>query len=318
MPFASDLPKGYGAADYVRDFAVFRDWARRYAPDMLILGPGSVGEASIEDQLPANLVAKMRAVSSDAMMAGNPGGVDAVSYHYYGGASQRCAAQGMVSPNPADALSETWLAGTSKEQAYYAALRDKYEPGKSIWLTETAQAACGGSPWASTFRDSFRYVSQLGRLAQKGVLVVMHNTLAASDYALIDGDTLTPRPNYWAAVLWARLMGPSVLASPIASSPDVRIYAQCLRGKPGGVALATLNLGAKPQRLSPGKGALAYAMTAAALDDRTVLINGAAPSVSDAGEVTGFTPRTIGSHMVLSPQSINYIAVTGAHNPACN
>jgi heparanase 1 len=312
------LPNGYGAADYVRDFAIFRKWARREAPDMLILGPGSVGEGSMLDHLPANLVTIMRAVTSDAMMAGTAGGVDAVSYHYYGGGSQRCAAEGMSSLTPADALSETWLAGTLKEHAYYAALRDKYEPGKPMWLTETAQAACGGSPWASTFRDSFRYVSQLGRLAQKGVRVVMHNTLAASDYALIDGDTLTPRPNYWAAVLWARLMGPNVLAAPVATSSDVRIYAQCLRGKPGGVALATLNLGATPQRLSPGKGALAYVMTAAALDDRTVLINGAAASVNDAGEVTGLAPRTIGSHMVLPPQSIAYIAVANAHNPACN
>jgi heparanase len=146
----------------------------------------------------------------------------------------------------------------------------------------------------------------------------MHNTLAASDYALIDGDTLTPRPNYWAAVLWARLMGPKVLAAPPSSSgatsADVRIFAKCLRGKPGGVALATLNLGATPQRLSPGKGALAYVMTAAALDDRTVLINGAAARVNDAGKVTGMTPRKIGSHLVLPPRSIAYIAVAGAHN----
>ncbi len=317
MPFASDLPKGYGAPEYVRDFRVFSNWARRDAPDMLILGPGSVGEASISDNLPANLAAVMRAVTSDAMMAGTAGGVDAVSYHYYGGASQRCAAQGMSSLTPATALSETWLAGTSKEYAYYAALRDKYEPGKPMWLTETAQAACGGSPWASTFRDSFRYVSQLGRLAQKGVRVVMHNTLAASDYALIDGETLAPRPNYWAAVLWARLMGPNVLAAPTPTSPDVRIYAQCLRGTLGGVALAVLNLGATPQRLSPGKGALAYVMTAAGLDDRAVTINGTAPVVNDAGEVAGMNPRAIGSHMVLPPHSIAYIAVAKAHNPAC-
>jgi heparanase 1 len=218
-------------------------------------------------------------------------------------------------------LSPAWLAGTLKEHAYYAGLRDKYEPGKPMWLTETAQAACGGSPWASTFRDSFRYVSQLGSLAQKGVRVVMHNTLAASDYALIDGDTLTPRPNFWAAVLWAKLMGPTVLAAPAsvsgAATSDVRVYAQCLREKPGGVALAVLNLGALPQRLSPGKGALAYVMTAATLDDRTVSINGAAVGVNAAGGVTGLNPRTIGSQMVLPPQSITYIAAANAGNPAC-
>jgi heparanase 1 len=317
MPFASDMPKGYSAADYVRDFKVFHDWAKREAPDMLILGPGSVGEGSMAAHLPPKLLAMMRGVNSDAMMAGTAGEIDAVSYHYYGGGSPRCASQGMSAPDPADALSETWLSGTLKEQAYYARLRDKYDPGKPMWLTETAQAACGGSPWASTFRDSFRYVSQLGQLAQQGVRVVMHNTLAASDYALIDGDTLMPRPNYWAAVLWAKLMGPSVLAAPVATSSDVRIYAQCLRGKPGAVALVALNLGSGSQSLSPGKDALAYTVTAASLDDRTVLINGVAPSVNDAGDVTELTPRRVTTRMTLPPQSISFIAVANARNASC-
>ena len=87
------------------------------------------------------------------------------------------------------------------------ALRDRFEPGKPIWLTETGETGCGGNPWASTFTDTFRYVEQLGRVARLGVQVVMHNTLSASDYALIDEDTLEPRPSYWAALLWKRLMG---------------------------------------------------------------------------------------------------------------
>jgi hypothetical protein len=37
----------------------------------------------------------------------------------------------------------------------YVNLRDRFEAGKPIWLTETADAACGGNPWAYTFS---RYV----------------------------------------------------------------------------------------------------------------------------------------------------------------
>jgi heparanase 1 len=95
MPFASDMPKGYSAADYVRDFRVFHTWARQQAPGMLILGPGSVGEGSMLGHLPPYLVTVMRAVTSDAMMGGTAGSLDVVSYHYYGSGSQRCAAQGM-------------------------------------------------------------------------------------------------------------------------------------------------------------------------------------------------------------------------------
>jgi hypothetical protein len=49
-------------------------------------------------------------------------------------------------------------------------LRDTFESGKPIWLTETADAACGGNPWASTFLDSFRYLDQLGRMSKRGRL----------------------------------------------------------------------------------------------------------------------------------------------------
>jgi hypothetical protein len=37
-------PKGYDAAAYGRDFKAFRAFARQAVPDMVILGPGSVGE----------------------------------------------------------------------------------------------------------------------------------------------------------------------------------------------------------------------------------------------------------------------------------
>ena len=58
-------------------------------------------------------------------------------------------------------------------------MRDKFEPGKPIWNTETGQAACGGDRWAATFVDTFRYLNQLGSLARIGVQVQIHNTLNA-------------------------------------------------------------------------------------------------------------------------------------------
>ena len=40
---------------------------------------------------------------------------------------------------------------------------------------ETADAACGGNPWAVTYLDCFRYLDQMGRLAKNGVDVIFHN-----------------------------------------------------------------------------------------------------------------------------------------------
>jgi len=113
---------------------------------------------------------------------------------------------------------------------------------KPLWLTETADAACGGNPWGSTFLDSFRYSISLGRLARSGVQVVAHNTLASSDYGLLDENTLTRRPNYcrlcFGADSWVRPCSIRVVPA-----PALHLYAHCLRGHPGGVALLAINTG---------------------------------------------------------------------------
>jgi DNA-binding SARP family transcriptional activator len=98
---------------------------------------------------------------------------------------------------------------------------------------ETADAACGGNPWASTFLDSFRDLDQLERLAKRGVQVMIHHTLASSANGLLDETTLSPRPNYWAALLWRRLMGPTVLDAGPSPVPSLHLYAHCLCDHPG-------------------------------------------------------------------------------------
>jgi len=122
---------------------------------------------------------------------------DAFYYHFYGAVSNRCASIGEdATTTPGAALSAEWLSRTDTAEAFYQGLRGRFEPGKPLWVTETADAACGGNPWASTFLDSFRYLNQLGSLAKRGVQVVIHNTPASSDYGLVDENSLAPRPDY--------------------------------------------------------------------------------------------------------------------------
>jgi heparanase len=71
--------------------------------------------------------------------------------------------------------------------------------------------------------------------------LVIHNTLASSDYGLLDQKTLKPRPNYWGALLWRRLMGTTVLDSGVEIAEGRHVYAHCLRGPPGGVTLLVIN-----------------------------------------------------------------------------
>ncbi|MBA4766127.1 MAG: hypothetical protein H2049_00655 [Porphyrobacter sp.] len=311
---APEMPERYSADDYAAEFKIFSAWAKKAVPGMKILGTGGVGEGGLLTDVP---VPALSFIPTEELARRLPDSVDAFSYHFYGTVSQRCAAMGIGTAQKDEALSDRWLDLTLRDYAFYAALRDKYEPGKPIWNTETAQAACGGSPWASTFLDSFRYLTQNAVLAQKGVQVVMHNTLAASDYALIDQESLAPRPNYWAAVLWARLMGTTVLASPQSPSADLRLFAHCLKGETGGVAVLALNTGDAEQTINVGTKATAWVMTGAPVDTRSVKVNGTAPQVDEAGDITGLNGVAATGDLSVPGKSIAFVAVADAANAAC-
>ncbi len=306
-------PKGYDAAAYGRDFLVFREFVKKAAPEMTILGPGSVGEAS-------PLAAGFALVKTEDMMTATGGGVDAFSYHFYGAVSQRCAFMADApQTTPEAALSEDWLSRTDRDEAFYATLRDRFEPGKPLWLTETGEAACGGNRWAAAFVDSFRYLDQLGRLAKRGVQVVAHNTLAASDYGLIDEATLAPRPNYWSAVLWRKLMGETVLDAGTAPAPGVHLYAHCLRGHPGGVALLAINADREASHdLSVPIGADRYSLTAKGLLETSVELNGRELKTGAQDALPEMTGEPAHAGLVkLAPASITFLAFPNAENASC-
>jgi len=82
------------------------------------------------------------------------------AYHYYGAVSERCASIGAAAQTTAAAaLSKEWLSQADTVGAFYAGLRDKFEPGKPLWVTETADAACGGNPWGTY--EAFRHSNSL-------------------------------------------------------------------------------------------------------------------------------------------------------------
>jgi heparanase len=308
-------PKGYDATAYGRDIAVFRPFIKQEAPEIVFLGPGSVGEGG---SLPISLGGGM--LRSEDLLKDTGDVFDVFSYHFYGGASKRCASLGAASQTTADeALSEEWLSRTEVVEEFYAGLRDKFAPGKPLWITETADAACGGNPWASTFLDSFRYLDQLGRLAKLGVQVITHNTLASSDYGLLDENTYTPRPNYWAAFLWRKLMGTTVLNPGPSPSPSLHLYAHCLRGKLGGVAFLVINTDKTvAQSLALGSAADRYTLTARKLLDRQVQLNGRELKL-DAGDAL---PRLSGlptqsGTLTFGPASITFLAMPDANNDNC-
>ncbi len=308
-------PKGYDAASYGRDVAVFRTFLRKTAADTLFLGPGSVGEGPFAMPMGGGVLK-----SEDLLHATGPV-FDVFSYHLYAAASERCASMGASSQTTAAAaLSQDWLSRPEKIGAFYADLRERFEPGKSLWITETADAACGGNPWASTFLDTFRYLVQHATLAKRGVKVTMHNTLASSDYGLLDENTFAPRPNYWAALLWRRLMGATVLDPHTSPIPNLYVYAHCLQNHPGGVTLLVIN--ADQQRvheITLPSDAERYTLTAKQLQDTTIQLNGKNLEFNRDGDLPQFVGHsTRAGHISFAPTSITFLEIANADNSDCH
>ena len=303
-------PKGYDAAAYGRDFKAFVAFIKASEPDVMVLGPGSTGETTATPSTSDFISAR------DLLGASGPG-IDAFSYHHYGALSQRCSGiPGQTTPDAA--LSEAWLASTDKTLAFYRSLRDEFAPGKPIWLTETAEAACGGNPWAATFLDTFRYLDQLGRLARASVQMVAHNTLAASDYGLLDEKTLRPRPSYWAALLWRRLMGTIVLDAGV--HKGVHLYAHCRRGVPGAVTLLAINTdrtNAATLRLPVTSER--YTLSADQLQSAEVKLNGTVLELGPNDDLPRFAAVTsLAGPVEIGPATITFFTVADAKNPACD
>lgn len=307
-------PRGYDAAAYGRDVTIFRTFVKQAAPSMLIIGPGSAGEGTLMTPAAMHLL-----TSADLLTATGPV-FDAVSYHSYGAVSSRCGVFGASATTTSEAaLSEEWLARPERIEEFYGGIRDRFEPGKPLWLTETAQAACGGDRWASAFLDSFRYLNQLGILAKRGVQVHMHNTLAASDYGLLDETTYEPRPDYWAALLWRRLMGTTVLDAGSPPAPNLYIYAHCLRNEPGGVALLVINADRnRSQSLQVPMASDGYTLTATNLLDSHVQMNGVELQLGPGDALPEMKGTAINAGQItFAPASITFLAFPTVHSASC-
>ena len=314
IPVIGGAPKGYDAAAFARDMAVFRPFMKQASPATLILGPGGLGEGTMLNG------ASMTLMKSEDILTATGPVFDAFSYHFYGAVSSRCGAAGMAATiSPEAALSDDWLHRALQSEEYYAAIRDRFEPGKPIWLTETAQAACGGDRLAATFLDSFRYLNQLGALAKAGVQVHMHNTLAASDYGLLDEKTYEPRPNYWSALLWHKLMGTTVLDAGSSPSAGVHVYAHCLPGQRGGVSLLAINTDTgKVQSLDLSLASEVYTLTARNLQDKRLLLNGVELKLGENDALPSLKGiATPAGRVSLPPASITFVSIPGANNANC-
>lgn len=110
-----------------------------------------------------------------------------------------------------------------------------------------------------------------------------------------------------------------MLDSGVPIREGLHLYAHCLRGTPGGVAvLAINNSRTQPTSITMPADAERYALTAPLLKSASVQLNGEELRLGRNDELPALQGRRISSGPVeLAPESITFLAVPGAGNASC-
>jgi heparanase 1 len=112
-----------------------------------------------------------------------------------------------------------------------------------LWMTEAGHALYGGEPGLSdTWLSTPWWLDQLGLAAHAGVQAVFRQTLVGGDYGLLDQNDHSPRPDYFATVLWKTRMGPVTLAKPRIEGRDRKLRAWHQGRADGSSTLLLVNL----------------------------------------------------------------------------
>jgi hypothetical protein len=147
----------------------------------------------------------------------------------------------------------------------------------------------------------------------------MHNTVAASDYGLLDEATHLPRPNFWGALLWRQLMGGVVLDSSVPTRQGLHVYAHCQRRMAGAVVLLVINNDPEASHvLVLPNGSTRYSLNAAKLQDVAVRLNGTPLDVDAAGQLPNLTGMPAGpGALIFAPATITLLTISDAGNHHC-
>ena len=311
----SGCPKGYTTEQYVRDQDIFIRWLHENYPDCSFVGPCSTegvlkkhGEKAqgggVGDILPQ--------CSTDDLMKGAQEKLDVYSYHYYNGVSERLEPVMPFAHWKADkAHTEEYLAVASNMAKFHAEKRDIYCPGGEMWVTEAGDAGGGGDTWASTYLDVFRTLNELGSFSVVTRGIIFHNTLASSDYGYLKPEVFDPRPNYFAVLLWNRLMGTTVYdaAEPIREGAHVYAHSRA-DGKPGKAYLVINNSLTETTTVTLPKEAEVYQLSAETLRSQTMLCNGKALVLGEGDALPEITPAAApAGELVLPAATCTFIVL---------
>lgn len=281
MMEGSGFPKGYGAEQFRRDQDIFHKWVRENYPETLVVGPCTTDSNAMAGErnkrgAGAGIGDVVKSCSTDELMKGCTEKIDVFSYHYYNGISERLASMMPQAHWPAEqATTEPYLAMAGCCARVFSKFRDVYCPGGEVWVTESGDAGGGGDTWASTYLDVLRTLNELGEFATVTNGVIFHNTLASSDYGFLQHGTFVPRPNYFAALLWTKLMGTTVYETGETIREGAHVFAHSRKdGKDGVCYLIINNSTTEETEVELPQDAVRYTLSAEKLRSDVMQLNG--------------------------------------------
>ena len=266
MMVITGFPANYTAEHFRRDEDLFHKWVRENYPDTILVGPCTIDTMQMgpgDGKSSAGIGAAFGTTcSTDDLLKGCEIMPQVFSYHYYNGVSERLASM-MPSAHwqPEEATSEAYLSMAAYAAKGAVPFRDKYVPSGEMWVTESGDAGGGGDTWASTYLDVFRTLNELGDFSTITDGVIFHNTLASSDYGFLKHSTFEPRPNYFAVLLWQRLMGKVCYASGEEIREGAHVYAHSRKDGKAGYAYLVINNSAETTTVELPKEAEAYVLS---------------------------------------------------------
>ena len=324
-----DAP-GYVPERYMRDQDAFYRFMRIEFPTVKLVGPCSAMDP-IDPDAPwarEGLLGQIahRVPSAERLAHLAEEKPEAYSYHIYAGISERGASLGHHW-QPDQAATDAVLDVADKARRYHERVRDGWCPNAPLWVTESGDANCGGNTWGSTFLDVFRTADELGRFSANADGVIFHNTLASSDYGLLDEQTFAPRPNWWFLWLWTHLAGTGAFAICDATAEPIQpegvhVYARTRAdGQPGLTYLIINNSQAETLDVLTGTPTVRFtlsspdapaegAVTTQQLRTPTMLLNGAPLKLGaddELPQLEAFGERIPVGQVTLQPGTVTFL-----------
>ena len=307
------FPKGYHAEHYRRDTDIFAKWLKENYPECLYVGPSATGGDVVFGKGGGGVEnVAHETCGCDDLLDGTTEKLDVFSYHYYGGVSERLAT---VMPTahwlPEEANGEDFLDVPMSFCRIYKKFRDKYAPGTEMWVTESGDAGGGGDTWASTYLDVLRTLNELGTFPTITDGVIFHNTLASSDYGWLRHSTFEPRPNYFAVLLWSKLMGTTVYDSEIAIQEGAHVFCHSRKdGKDGCVYLIINNSLKNTTTVELPKEALRYTLCGNGnIRNTTMYLNGTALTLGENDTLPEMEGVEVSGTIELAPGTCTFLVM---------